>query len=201
MDRRPQLTPTNPDTMTTTAARRTLADLIADPAEPLDLPALRQDIHRARREFTDEELTDHEHAARLDALATLEAAAMRDAIAAVAAARAHTMPRLPDVSAALAALPFDALGDDYKRDPEAACRRALRLTRSIRQSRFRRLRAIDRLLGMHGVGAVYYRNGAHAFNYTNAGDSYACTVILFPSGAFRVTSWGDIVERNPNRYA
>jgi hypothetical protein len=63
--------------MTTTAAiahaRRILADLILDPAAPLDLQALRQDIARARRDFTEEELTDREHAARLDALATLEA--------------------------------------------------------------------------------------------------------------------------------
>ena len=59
--------------MTTTTAHRILADLILDP-EPLDLPALRRDIDKARAEFTDEELTPAEHAARLEALATLEAA-------------------------------------------------------------------------------------------------------------------------------
>jgi hypothetical protein len=59
--------------MTTTTALATLADLI-DPAEPVDFPALRQDIDRARREFTEEELPADLHAARLAAAAALEAA-------------------------------------------------------------------------------------------------------------------------------
>lgn len=105
--------------------------------------------------------------------------------------------QLPD---ALAAVPFDALGDDYRRDPEAACRKALRLTRGI-QRPSRRLRAIDRLLGNHGIESVRHKNGSHAFSYSNTGDAYAPTVILFASGAFRVSSWGDIVERNMNRFA
>jgi hypothetical protein len=60
--------------MTTAHALRTLADLIQDPAEPVDFPALRQDIAKARREFSEEELTPAEHAARLAAAAALEAA-------------------------------------------------------------------------------------------------------------------------------
>ena len=60
--------------MTTAHAIATLADLLDDPAEPVDFPALRQDIDRARREFTEEELTPAEHAARLAAARTLEAA-------------------------------------------------------------------------------------------------------------------------------
>jgi hypothetical protein len=38
-----------------------------------DLPFIRTDIEKARREFTEEELTEEEHAARLEALAVLEA--------------------------------------------------------------------------------------------------------------------------------
>ncbi len=100
---------------------------------------------------------------------------------------------------ALKEIPFDALGDDYRNNPEAACRKALRLTRAIRNPS-RRLRAIDRLLGMHGIESVRTRNGEHGFSYANTGDSYACTVVLFASGTFRVSSWGDIVERDNGRH-
>jgi hypothetical protein len=58
--------------MTTRTALATLADLLDDPAELIDFAALRQDIDKARREFTEEELTPAEHAARLAAAATLE---------------------------------------------------------------------------------------------------------------------------------
>ena len=59
--------------MTTAHATRTLADLI-DPDEPIDLRALRADIDKARREFTEEELPPALHRARLAAAAALEAA-------------------------------------------------------------------------------------------------------------------------------
>ncbi len=100
-----------------------------------------------------------------------------------------------DYQAELAALPYDALGDDYRANPEKACRKALHLTRSIHLNG-RRLRAINRLLGMHGLEVARLRNGTTGFIYCNSGDSYACTVVLFASGTFRVTSWGDIVERS-----
>jgi hypothetical protein len=55
-------------------ARRVLADFLADtsPAD-LDLDAVLADILKARREFSDEELTPAEHAARLDAYAVIRA--------------------------------------------------------------------------------------------------------------------------------
>jgi hypothetical protein len=59
--------------MTTAHAIATLADLI-DPDEPIDLPALRADIDRARREFTEEELPADLHRARLAAAQVLETA-------------------------------------------------------------------------------------------------------------------------------
>lgn len=101
---------------------------------------------------------------------------------------------------AIAAIPHDALGDDYKRDPESACRKSLRMTVSLSRRPNFRMRVIDRLLGTHGVEHVLTHSGAPGFSYANAGDSYACTVILFASGTFRVSSWGDIVERGGNRY-
>jgi len=113
-----------------------------------------------------------------------------------ALASAHTY----DAREALDAIPFDALGDDYRRDPEEACRKALRITRPIRNSS-RRLQAIDRLLGNHGIENVRHHDGSHAFSFSNTGDSYVSTVILFASGAFRASSCGDIVERNSNRFA
>jgi hypothetical protein len=60
--------------MTTRTALATLADLLPDPAEPIDFAALRADIDKARREFTEEELTPAEHAARLAAAHVLAAA-------------------------------------------------------------------------------------------------------------------------------
>lgn len=117
-----------------------------------------------------------------------------------AQALAALVPPCHDVQAALEAVPYGALEDDYKRDPVTACRKALRLTRAISKP-FRRLRAIDRLLANHGVERIALRNGQTAFHYTNTGHTYAATVILYPSGTFRVSSWGDIVERNMSRYA
>ncbi len=120
---------------------------------------------------------------------------MKATIQALADAAPHEAPD------ALARIHYDALGDDYRRSPEAACRKALRITRSMKNRPNRRLRAIDRLLGMHGIERIHEKNGELAFTYANSGDTYAATVILYASGTFRVTSWGDIVERNMNRFA
>jgi len=116
----------------------------------------------------------------------------KDLIQAVAMADSYT------AQDAIAALPYDILGDDYRRDPIKACRKALRMTSTIARPP-RRLRAIDRLLGMHGVEIIRGR-GNFVIQYANSGDSYACTVLLFPSGAFRVSSWGDVVETRSAAY-
>jgi hypothetical protein len=34
-----------------------------------------------------------------------------------------------------------------------------------------------------------------SFEYLNAGDTYATTIVRFSNGRYRVTTWGDIVER------
>ena len=112
-----------------------------------------------------------------------------------AAIAALVAPDADRIRETLEAVPYDALGDDYRSNPEAACKKALRITRAIRNDA-RRLRAIDRLLGNHGIETVSDRYGMTVFRYSNTGDSYAATVVLFASGAFRVSSWGDIVERD-----
>ena len=54
------------------------------------------------------------------------------------------------------------------------------------------LAAIDEILENHGVEAEELRPGRW-LEYSNAGDSYAPTVVLW-RGMLRVTPWGDIVE-------
>ena len=127
---------------------------------------------------------------------TMKTADITRAIATLAAVDRHDADGIRET---LEAIPFEALGDDYRSNPEAGCRKALRITRSIRNNG-RRIRAIDRLLGNHGIESVRFKNGTKAFTYSNTGETYAATVILFAS-AFRVASWGDIVERAGDRYA
>jgi hypothetical protein len=59
-----------------------------------------------------------------------------------------------------------------------------------------RIKAIDRLIGTHGV--EYVPRGrtqrSPAFHYCNTGDSYAATIVKI-GDRFRVASWGDLVER------
>ena len=119
---------------------------------------------------------------------------MKNEIQALASARPYDSPD------ALARIPYDALGDDYRANPEKACRKALRLTLPIRWNPYR-MQAIDRLLGMHGVETARTSKNEHAFSYANAGDTYACTVILWASGKFQVSDCGTIIERRMNQYA
>jgi hypothetical protein len=60
-----------------------------------------------------------------------------------------------------------------------------------------RLHALNAELEMFGVEYVQ-GNGTRrspSFEYLNAGDAYATTIVRFTDGRYRVTSWGDIVER------
>lgn len=59
-----------------------------------------------------------------------------------------------------------------------------------------RMQHIDKILNTCGVEYVPCGQGANSppFYYCNTGDSYAATVVKM-RGKFRVTSWGDIVER------
>ena len=120
---------------------------------------------------------------------------MKNEIQALATAHPH------DVTEALERIPHDALGDDYRANPEKTCRKALRLTLSMAHKPNRRMQAIDRLLGMHGVETIRTSKGKHAFSYANSGDTYACTIILWASGKFQVSDLGTIVERRMNAYA
>lgn len=102
-----------------------------------------------------------------------------------------------------------ALETLYKTDPVAACRKALRLTRSVPWKD--RMEAIDKLLGTYGTEAIRgsWQNGYWCdivAVYCNTGETYATTVIHVrgdgwnPRGRFLVSTMGDFVERNQARY-
>jgi hypothetical protein len=108
----------------------------------------------------------------------------------------------------------ETVADLYRRDPAAACRRALRETRNLFNgsdaSAEVRLARCNELLEMHGTEAIRgdWQNGYWCdvvATYCNAGDTYDCTVLCvrgdssFDSPRFLVTSWGDFVERNEKR--
>lgn len=68
------------------------------------------------------------------------------------------------------------------------------------------MEALDEVLEGHGVEAIRgeyvdsYHGDIQAV-YVNMGESYQCTVIYdCRDSCFRVTSWGDFVERNPKRF-
>lgn len=70
--------------------------------------------------------------------------------------------------------------------------------------RDRLLRALDEIAETYGVEAIFENSSrmSPAFEYLNTGDPYAPTLIYdHDTNRFRVTSWGDIVERHPNKYA
>ena len=65
------------------------------------------------------------------------------------------------------------------------------------------MRTIDGILGTHGVEYIdgSGTNGTNGMDYCNTGDTYDTTV-LFDCKAqrFVIGSWGDIVEKYPNRF-
>lgn len=101
------------------------------------------------------------------------------------------------------------LADLYRTDPRKACRLALRRTRNVPENE--RLAAIDKLLGAFGTEAIRgeWQNGYWCdivAAYCNTGDTYALTVLQvrgegsWQRSRFLVTTWGDWVERNEQRY-
>lgn len=102
------------------------------------------------------------------------------------------------------------LSELYATDPVKACRNALVMTRHIHEND--RLDAINDLLGLYGTEAIRgeWQNGYWCDTvavYCNAGDTYRTTVIQvrgesrFDRSRFIVSSWGDFVERNQERYS
>ena len=66
------------------------------------------------------------------------------------------------------------------------------------------LRAMDRILGTHGIEAFGNRQPrapyAPAFEYLNAGDTYATTLIYTrDTDTIRIGSWGGIAEKLPRK--
>lgn len=102
-----------------------------------------------------------------------------------------------------------SIQDIYKTDPLKACRMALRRTVSIPEQN--RLEAIDGLLGTCGTEAIrgQWQNGYWCdivAAYCNIGDTYALTVLQVRgdfsgcASRFLVTSYGDWVEKNSEKY-
>lgn len=102
------------------------------------------------------------------------------------------------------------LSNLYASNPLKACQLALRRTRNVPEND--RLEAIDKLLGTFGTEAIRgeWQNGYWCdivAAYCNAGDTYALTVMQvrgefsFQSSRFIISSWGDFVERNQEKYA
>lgn len=101
------------------------------------------------------------------------------------------------------------LEDLYKTDALKACRMALRKTAHIPERE--RLEAINKLLGTYGTEAIRgeWQNGYWCdivAAYCNTGDTYALTVIQirgecrFDNSRFIISSWGDWVEKNQEKY-
>lgn len=101
------------------------------------------------------------------------------------------------------------LENAYRADPLKACRKALAMTRTIPWKD--RLQAIDKLLGTYGTEAIRgeWQNGYWCdivAAYCNTGDTYALTVMHVrgdgwnEQGRFIVTSWGDWIERNGDKF-
>lgn len=96
----------------------------------------------------------------------------------------------------------------YCTDPAAACRLALRRTAHMRSGRMEK---INEMLGTHGVESIRgeWQNGYWCdivATYCNAGDTYDITVMevrgesRYQNSRFLVTSYGDWVERNQEKY-
>lgn len=65
-----------------------------------------------------------------------------------------------------------------------------------------KLCTIDKMLGNHGVEFARFTCAEgwrpEGFEYSNTGDSYAATLILY-EGRFYVTGWADMVEAHERR--
>jgi hypothetical protein len=58
-----------------------------------------------------------------------------------------------------------------------------------------RMHALNAELETFGVEYIKGKGRSRSIEYLNTGDTYATTIIRFSDGQYRVSSWGDIVER------
>jgi hypothetical protein len=86
--------------------------------------------------------------------------------------------------------------------------KAIRATLETAMKPYDKLHVVDALMGGHGVEGMPYWPGCskRAFDYVNTGDTYNTTLIYdygwrFGRGQFRVTTYGDEVERHERRCA
>jgi hypothetical protein len=64
------------------------------------------------------------------------------------------------------------------------------------------LRRADEALNGHGVEYLNSRDDTSPVAYVNRGDTYDTTLMFdYEKGRFLVGSWGDLVERQPRRFA
>lgn len=96
------------------------------------------------------------------------------------------------------------LEDLYRKDPDAACRQAIRDTKHIHNPHSRMVE-IDKLLCSHGVEALQLKNNRGRILYCNMGDPYCTTVLwkfekgcfggrVLPSKKPYVGCWGSLAE-------
>ena len=99
------------------------------------------------------------------------------------------------------------LEDLYRTDQVKALKKALARTWDMRPGE--RMEAISNLIGGYGVEAIRgnWQNGYWCdivANYVNVGDTYNLTVMHVrgdsQAGRFIVSSWGDWVEKNGEKY-
>ncbi len=101
------------------------------------------------------------------------------------------------------------LSDMYEVDPILACHTAIKETQGI--SERVRLEEINKLLGGYGTEAIrceVWQNGYWGdicACYVNMGDTYNTTVVQVRGSfgtcsRFTVTTWGDFVEKNQDKY-
>jgi hypothetical protein len=64
------------------------------------------------------------------------------------------------------------------------------------------MQAIDRLLDNHGVEEICDTQGRCIATYSNSGDAYAPTILLYwRTMSYRLTTFGDFVETYERRNA
>lgn len=67
---------------------------------------------------------------------------------------------------------------------------------------YRVLRRADEALNGHGVEYLTPSDGGNGVDYVNMGETYAPTLMFdYKTNRFVVSSWGDLVERQPRRFA
>lgn len=79
---------------------------------------------------------------------------------------------------------------DY--DPDTVEREICRLVRLGRPKAA--LVYFDKTVGNHGIEGLTNKSYTRDYLYSNTGETYDATLILYPDGCLRVGNWGDLAE-------